>query len=144
MNYKILLPYSSIICGFVLLLSPMSQCGAQSSNSEIKKVVSDTILTQELPDLVENYPKIIKLISSNIKKSGFYEVQGVLRSSVSFTLEKTGKIDKISVEGDNEKFNNEVRRVFTKTVANRKWKPQTEHGSLVARNYRIPIVFITE
>ncbi|MNU12834.1 BlaR1 peptidase M56 [compost metagenome] len=80
-----------------------------------------------------------KKVSKNFNSAIFGETSGLVRSTITFVVDKNGSIRDLKAEGENEKFNNEVFRVTKEANENITWKPATKDGEPVAYRYNLPI-----
>jgi len=80
-----------------------------------------------------------KKVSKNFNSAIFGETNGLVRSTITFVVDKNGNIRDLKTEGENEKFNNEVFRVTKEANENITWKPATKDGEPVAYRYNLPI-----
>lgn len=111
-----------------------------------KKTVQDisTAVEGVAADLVPaEYPggvnELRKKVSKNFNSAIFGETSGLVRSTITFVVDKNGSIRDLKAEGENEKFNNEVFRVTKEANENITWKPATKDGEPVAYRYNLPI-----
>lgn len=80
-----------------------------------------------------------KKVSKNFNSAIFGESNGLVKSTITFVVDKNGNIRDLKTEGENEKFNNEVFRVTKEANENITWKPATKDGEPVAYRYNLPI-----
>ncbi|WP_265426588.1 M56 family metallopeptidase [Chryseobacterium sp. YIM B08800] len=80
-----------------------------------------------------------KKVSKNFNSAIFSDSQGLVKSTITFVVDKNGNIRDLKTEGENEKFNNEVFRVTKEANENITWKPATKDGEPVAYRYNLPI-----
>lgn len=80
-----------------------------------------------------------KKVSENFNSAIFGESNGLVKSTITFVVDKNGNIRDLKTEGENEKFNNEVFRVTKEANENITWKPATKDGEPVAYRYNLPI-----
>lgn len=80
-----------------------------------------------------------KKVSRNFNSAIFGESNGLVKSTITFVVDKNGNIRDLKTEGENEKFNNEVFRVTKEANENITWKPATKDGEPVAYRYNLPI-----
>lgn len=111
-----------------------------------KKTVQDisTAVEGVAADLVPaEYPggvnELRKKVSKNFNSAIFGETNGLVRSTITFVVDKNGSIRDLKAEGENEKFNNEVFRVTKEANENITWKPATKDGEPVAYRYNLPM-----
>ena len=111
-----------------------------------KKTVQDisTAVEGVAADLVPaEYPggvnELRKKVSKNFNSAIFGETSGLVRSTITFVVDKNGSIRDLKAEGENEKFNNEVFRVTKEANENITWKPATKDGEPVAYRYNLPM-----
>lgn len=111
-----------------------------------KKTVQDisTAVEGVAADLVPaEYPggvnELRKKVSKNFNSAIFGETNGLVRSTITFVVDKNGSIRDLKTEGENEKFNNEVLRVTKEANENITWKPATKDGEPVAYRYNLPM-----
>lgn len=111
-----------------------------------KKIVQDisTAVEGVAADLVPaEYPggvnELRKKVSKNFNSAIFGETSGLVRSTITFVVDKNGSIRDLKAEGENEKFNNEVLRVTKEANENITWKPATKDGEPVAYRYNLPM-----
>lgn len=111
-----------------------------------KKAVQDisTAVEGVAADLVPaEYPggvnELRKKVSKNFNSAIFGETNGLVRSTITFVVDKNGSIRDLKTEGENEKFNNEVLRVTKEANENITWKPATKDGEPVAYRYNLPM-----
>lgn len=80
-----------------------------------------------------------KKVSKNFNSAIFGESNDLVRSTITFVVDKNGSIRDLKAEGENEKFNNEVLRVTKEANENITWKPATKDGEPVAYRYNLPM-----
>lgn len=103
-----------------------------------------TAVEGKAADLVPaEYPggvnELRKIVAKNFNSAIFGETNNLVRSTITFVVDKNGSIRDLKAEGENEKFNNEVFRVTKEANENITWKPATKDGEPVAYRYNLPI-----
>jgi hypothetical protein len=107
----------------------------QDISTAVEGVAAD-LVPAEYPGGVN---ELRKKVSKNFNSTIFGETNGLVRSTITFVVDKNGSIRDLKAEGENEKFNNEVFRVTREANENITWKPATKDGDPVAYRYNLPI-----
>lgn len=107
----------------------------QDISTAVEGVAAD-LVPAEYPGGVN---ELRKKVSKNFNSAIFGETNGLVRSTITFVVDKNGSIRDLKAEGENEKFNNEVFRVTKEANENITWKPATKDGEPVAYRYNLPI-----
>lgn len=69
--------------------------------------------------------------------TGFLQESEVLKTTVSFVVEKDGRLSSIKASGPNAQFNKEAERTIASIKG--KWKPAKVDGNFVRSSFRFPI-----
>lgn len=133
-------------------ISPKKNINAKVSEVKTMSEKPDPKTIQDISTAVEGvaadlvpaeYPggvnELRKKVSKNFNSAIFGETNGLVRSTITFVVDKNGSIRDLKAEGENEKFNNEVFRVTKEANENITWKPATKDGEPVAYRYNLPI-----
>ena len=107
----------------------------QDISTAVEGVAAD-VVPAEYPGGVN---ELRKKVSKNFNSAIFGETSGLVRSTITFVVDKNGSIRDLKAEGENEKFNNEVFRVTKEANENITWKPATKDGEPVAYRYNLPM-----
>lgn len=133
-------------------ISPRKNINAKVSEVKMMSEKPDPKTIQDISTAVEGvaadlvpaeYPggvnELRKKVSKNFNSAIFGETNGLVRSTITFVVDKNGSIRDLKAEGENEKFNNEVLRVTKEANENITWKPATKDGEPVAYRYNLPM-----
>ncbi|WP_411811737.1 M56 family metallopeptidase [Chryseobacterium scophthalmum] len=133
-------------------ISPRKNINTKVSEVKTMSEKPDTKTIQDISTAVEGvaadlvpaeYPggvnELRKKVAKNFNSAIFGEINGLVRSTITFVVDKNGSIRDLKAEGENEKFNNEVFRVTKEANENITWKPATKDGEPVAYRYNLPI-----
>ncbi len=107
----------------------------QDISTAVEGVAAD-LVPAEYPGGVN---ELRKKVAKNFNSAIFGENNGLVRSTITFVVDKNGSIRDLKAEGENEKFNNEVLRVTKEANENITWKPATKDGEPVAYRYNLPM-----
>ncbi|MBD3904299.1 M56 family metallopeptidase [Chryseobacterium sp. Ch-15] len=107
----------------------------EAGSTAVEGVAAD-LVPAEYPGGIN---ELRKKVSKNFNSVIFGETNGLVRSTITFVVDKNGSIRDLKAEGENEKFNNEVLRVAKEANENVTWKPATKDGEPVAYRYNLPI-----
>lgn len=107
----------------------------QDISTAVEGVAAD-LVPAEYPGGVN---ELRKKVSKNFNSAIFGESNDLVRSTITFVVDKNGSIRDLKAEGENEKFNNEVLRVTKEANENITWKPATKDGEPVAYRYNLPM-----
>ena len=94
----------------------------------------------EVEQLVEfpgGISKFRSSVSNNFNTSAMDGGEGVVKSTISFVVERDGSITDVKADGPNKSFNAEAIRAV-KSVKN-KWSPAKINGQAVRYQYRLPL-----
>jgi hypothetical protein len=133
-------------------ISPRKNTNAKVSEVKTMSEKPDPKTIQDISTTVEGvaadlvpaeYPggvnELRKKVSKSFNSAIFVETNGLVRSTITFVVDKNGSIRDLKAEGENEKFNNEVVRVTKEANENITWKPATKDGEPVAYRYNLPM-----
>ncbi|MCD0477115.1 M56 family metallopeptidase [Chryseobacterium sp. LC2016-29] len=133
-------------------ISPRKNINAKVSEVKTRSEKPDPKTIQDISTAVEGvaadlvpaeYPggvnELRKKVSKNFNSAIFGESNDLVRSTITFVVDKNGSIRDLKAEGENEKFNNEVLRVTKEANENITWKPATKDGEPVAYRYNLPM-----
>ncbi|WP_175621331.1 M56 family metallopeptidase [Chryseobacterium schmidteae] len=133
-------------------ISPRKNTNAKVSEVKTMSEKPDPKTIQDISTAVEGvaadlvpaeYPggvnELRKKVSKNFNSAIFGESNDLVRSTITFVVDKNGSIRDLKAEGENEKFNNEVLRVTKEANENITWKPATKDGEPVAYRYNLPM-----
>ena len=133
-------------------ISPRKNINAKVSEVKTMSEKPDSKTIQDISTAVEGvaadlvpaeYPggvnELRKKVSKNFNSAIFSDSQGLVKSTITFVVDKNGSIRDLKTEGENEKFNNEVLRVTKEANENITWKPATKDGEPVAYRYNLPM-----
>ncbi|VXC47417.1 MULTISPECIES: M56 family metallopeptidase [Chryseobacterium] len=116
---------------------------SEKPNSKAVQDISTAVEGVAVDLVPAEYPggvnELRKKVSKNFNSAIFGETNGLVRSTITFVVDKNGSIRDLKAEGENEKFNNEVFRVTKEANENITWKPATKDGEPVAYRYNLPI-----
>ncbi|QOW10830.1 energy transducer TonB [Kaistella flava (ex Peng et al. 2021)] len=107
---------------------------------EVKPQVSETQVYTEVEQLAEFPGGINKFRSSvqnNFDTGAMDGDEGVVKTTITFVVERDGSITDVKAEGSNKTFNAEAIRTV-KSVKN-KWSPAKINGQSVRYRYRLPL-----
>lgn len=107
---------------------------------EVKPQVSETQVYTEVEQLAEFPGGINKFRSSvqnNFDTGAMDGDEGVVKTTITFVVERDGSITDVKAEGANKTFNAEAIRTV-KSVKN-KWSPAKINGQAVRYRYRLPL-----
>ena len=112
----------------------------KSTTVEVKPQVSETQVYTEVEQLAE-FPGGINKFRSSVQNNFDTGVmdgdEGVVKTTITFVVERDGSITDIKAEGPNKGFNSEAIRTV-KSVKN-KWSPAKINGQAVRYRYRLPL-----
>ncbi|KEY17731.1 energy transducer TonB [Kaistella antarctica] len=112
----------------------------KSTTVEVKPQVSATQVYTEVEQLAE-FPGGINKFRSSVQNNFDTGVmdgdEGVVKTTITFVVERDGSITDIKAEGPNKGFNSEAIRTV-KSVKN-KWSPAKINGQAVRYRYRLPL-----
>lgn len=83
-------------------------------------------------------------ISKNFNGSLLNGNEGYIRSDVFISIKEDGTVDKITTDGNNRVFNDEVYRTVKSATENVKWEPALADGKPAATVFRLPITMTFE
>ncbi|MDQ0478198.1 MULTISPECIES: energy transducer TonB [Chryseobacterium] len=107
---------------------------------EVKPQVSETQVYTEVEQLAEFPGGINKFRSSvqnNFDTGAMEGDEGVVKTTITFVVERDGSITDVKADGPNKTFNAEAVRTV-KSVKN-KWSPAKINGQAVRYRYRLPL-----
>lgn len=70
--------------------------------------------------------------------------EGNIKSEIFISIKEDGTVDKVTANGNNKVFNDEVSRTIKSVTENVKWDPATENGKPIATVFRLPITMSFE
>ena len=112
----------------------------KSTTVEVKPQVSATQVYTEVEQLAE-FPGGINKFRSSVQNNFDTGVmdgdEGVVKTTITFVVERDGSITDIKAEGPNKGFNSEAIRTV-KSVKN-KWSPAKINGQAVRYRFRLPL-----
>ncbi|MFL9835591.1 M56 family metallopeptidase [Chryseobacterium terrae] len=80
-----------------------------------------------------------KKVAKNFNSAIFDNSTGLIKSTITFVVDKNGSVSDLKAVGENKKFNNEALRVTKEANENITWKPATKDGEPVAYRYNLPL-----
>lgn len=83
-------------------------------------------------------------VSSNFDGSIFVGNEGLVKTTITFTIETDGTTSNIKTAGENEKFNTESLKTVTKVLLDKKWTPATKDGEPIAYRFKLPLTMSFE
>lgn len=83
-------------------------------------------------------------ISKNFNGSLLNGNEGHIRSDIFISIKEDGTVDKITTDGNNRIFNDEVYRTVKSATENVKWEPALADGKPTATVFRLPITMTFE
>lgn len=119
---------------------PPPSTGTKVQTVEVKPQVSETQVYTEVEQLAEFPGGINKFRSSvqnNFDTGAMDGDEGVVKTTITFVVERDGSITDVKAEGPNKTFNAEAIRTV-KSVKN-KWSPAKINGQAVRYRYRLPL-----
>ena len=120
--------------------TPPPPIPTKSTTVEVKPQVSATQVYTEVEQLAE-FPGGINKFRSSVQNNFDTGVmdgdEGVVKTTITFVVERDGSITDIKAEGPNKGFNSEAIRTV-KSVKN-KWSPAKINGQAVRYRYRLPL-----
>lgn len=112
----------------------------KSTTVEVKPQVSTTQVYTEVEQLAE-FPGGINSFRSKVQNSFDTSVmngdEGVVKTEITFVVERDGSITDIKTNGSNSDFNAEAMRTV-KSIKN-KWAPAKVNGQAVRYRFRLPL-----
>ncbi|UOE41420.1 energy transducer TonB [Chryseobacterium suipulveris] len=119
---------------------PPPSTGTKTETVEVKPQVSETQVYTEVEQLAE-FPGGINAfrskVNSNFDTSVMSGDEGVVKSEVTFVVERDGSITDVKATGSNSTMNAEAVRTV-KSIKN-KWAPAKINGQAVRYRYRLPL-----
>ena len=119
---------------------PPPTTGTKTETVEVKPQVSETQVYTEVEQLAE-FPGGINAfrskVNSNFDTSVMNGDEGVVKSEVTFVVERDGSITDVKATGGNSAMNAEAIRTV-KSIKN-KWAPAKINGQAVRYRYRLPL-----
>ena len=119
---------------------PPPSTGTKTETVEVKPQVSETQVYREVEQLAE-FPGGINAfrskVNSNFDTSVMNGDEGVVKSEVTFVVERDGSITDVKATGGNSAMNAEAIRTV-KSIKN-KWAPAKINGQAVRYRYRLPL-----
>lgn len=119
---------------------PPPSTGTATQTVEVKPQVSETQVYTEVEQLAE-FPGGINSFRSKVNGSFDTSVmngdEGVVKSEVTFVVERDGSITDVKASGGNSSMNAEAIRTV-KSIKN-KWSPAKINGQAVRYRYRLPL-----
>lgn len=107
---------------------------------EVKPQVSETQVYTEVEQLAE-FPGGINSFRGKVQNSFDTSVmsgdEGVVRTEITFVVERDGSITDVKASGSNKDFNSEAMRTV-KSIKN-KWAPAKINGKAVRYRFRLPL-----
>jgi hypothetical protein len=77
---------------------------------------------------------------------GFFDISKInspskemYKSEINFTVDESGKVTNVRVDGNNDAFNDEAKSSFLKANEGVTWKPATKDGKIIASHMKIPL-----
>lgn len=102
-----------------------------------KKEMEENV--EKMPEFSEGINGFRKVMSANFDASIFTGSEKLLKTSVYFDIDETGKMGNVVAEGDNAKFNQEAERVATIASNSGKWTAAQKGGKPVKYKMKIPM-----
>ncbi|MBN9311422.1 MAG: energy transducer TonB [Chryseobacterium sp. 39-10] len=119
---------------------PPPSTGTKSQTVEVKPQVSETQVYTEVEQLAE-FPGGLNAfrgkVNSGFDTSVMSGDEGVVKSEVTFVVERDGSITDVKATGSNSTMNAEAVRTV-KSIRN-KWTPAKINGQAVRYRYRLPL-----
>ena len=119
---------------------PPPSTGTKTETVEVKPQVSETQVYTEVEQLAE-FPGGINAfrskVNSNFDTSVMSGDEGVVKSEVTFVVERDGSITDVKATGSDSTMNAEAVRTV-KSIKN-KWAPAKINGQAVRYRYRLPL-----
>lgn len=81
------------------------------------------------------------MIHKNFKEKKFIG-DGILKTEITFVVERDGALTNIILNGLNTDFNNEIKHAIS--LIKEKWNPAEKSGEKVRFRYRMPITMLIE
>lgn len=82
------------------------------------------------------------IINKNFDTSIFSDIQGLIKTEVTLTIDDSGNVTNITAEGNNEIFNKEAKRTFAESTKDVKFIPATKDGKNVASSFKMPLTMV--
>ena len=119
---------------------PPPSTGTKVQTVEVKPQISETQVYTEVEQLAE-FPGGINKFRSNVSNNFDTGVmdgdEGVVKTTITFVVERDGSITDVKADGPNKGFNAEAIRTV-KSIKN-KWSPAKINGQAVRYRYRLPV-----
>lgn len=119
---------------------PPPSTGNKGQTVEVKPQVSETQVYTEVEQLAE-FPGGINSFRSKVQNSfdtsAMSGDEGVVRTEITFVVERDGSITDVKANGSNRDFNAEAIRTV-KSIRN-KWTPAKINGQTVRYRFRLPL-----
>ena len=97
----------------------------------------------ESVDILPSYPGGINefrtLVSKNFDTKVLIGQEGLMKSTIYFTIDENGNVSDFRSEGDNAKFNEEALRSIKLSNQEKMWKPATKDGQNVTYVFKMPL-----
>ncbi|SFB79758.1 hypothetical protein [Kaistella jeonii] len=133
-----------IIISFSNLLFSQPPSQGPRNIKTISKIDSNLVYTEvdQLPEFsAGGLPAFRNMIHKNFKKKNFIG-DGMLKTEITFFVERDGALTNIIVNGPNADFNNEVKHAISLIKEN--WNPAEKMGEKVRFRYKMPITMLIE
>lgn len=123
----------------------------QTKVDTIKKNTVEEVATPILPpakpfddvDVLPSYPGGINefrtLVNNNFNTSIFTGGEGLMKTTIHFTIDENGKTSNFGTEGNDEKFNQEALRAVEIANQEKLWKPAIKNGKNVKYIFKMPL-----
>lgn len=119
---------------------PAPPSTGKGNTVEVKPQVSETQVYSEVEQLAE-FPGGINTfrnkVQSNFDDSVMDGDEGVLKTEITFVVERDGSLTDVNASGSNKTFNDEAIRTV-KSIKN-KWTPAKINGQAVRYRFRLPL-----
>lgn len=101
---------------------------------------------RESVDVLPSYPGGINefrtLVSKNFDTTVLTGQEGLMKSTIYFTIDENGNVSDFMSEGENPKFNEEALRSIKLSNQEKKWTPATKDGQNVSYVFKMPLTMV--